>query len=102
MFAIGSVTKAFTAAAVLDLVAAGELALDDRAGDLVPGLRGPAADATVEQLLLHTSGLTGSHGEDHEPLDARTRRVPPSARLEQAFPPGPSSSTPTPATPCWR
>src|SRR5690606_20316260 len=63
VFAIGSVSKAFTAAAVFGLVDGGELALGDRAGDLVPGLGGPAAEATVEQLLLHTGGLTGSHGE---------------------------------------
>src|SRR5690606_17530783 len=58
VFAIGSVSKSFTAAAVLDLVEAGALALDDRAGELLPGLGGPAAETTVEQLLLHTSGLS--------------------------------------------
>jgi CubicO group peptidase (beta-lactamase class C family) len=86
VFAIGSVSKAFTAAAVLDLVAEGELALDARAGDLVPGLGGPAATATVEQLLLHTSGLTGSHGEDHEPL-AKDEAIAAIGSLEQE-PPG--------------
>jgi CubicO group peptidase (beta-lactamase class C family) len=69
VFAIGSVSKAMTAAAVLGLVDEGLLALDDRAGDLVPGLDGPVSDAEVEDLLLHTSGLAGSHGTDHEPLD---------------------------------
>lgn len=68
VYALGSVSKAMTAAAVLGLVDAGTLALDDRAGDLLPGLDGPAADATVQELLLHTSGLAGSHGSDHEPL----------------------------------
>jgi CubicO group peptidase (beta-lactamase class C family) len=87
VFAIGSVSKAFAAAAVLDLVDAGELALDDRAGDLVPGLGGPAAGATVEQLLLHTSGLTGSHGEDHEPL-SEEEAVAALGTLEQAAPGG--------------
>ena len=87
VFAIGSVSKAFTAAAVLDLVAAGDLALDDRAGDLVPGLGGPAADVTIEQLLLHTSGLTGSHGEDHEPL-SEEEAVAALGTLEQAAPGG--------------
>jgi CubicO group peptidase (beta-lactamase class C family) len=68
VFAIGSISKAFTAAAVLDLVDSGRFALDDRAGALLPGLAGPAAEATVEQLLLHTSGLEGAHGDDHRPL----------------------------------
>src|SRR5690606_33472981 len=87
VFAIGSVSKAFTAAAVFGLVDGGELALGDRAGDLVPGLGGPAAEATVEQLLLHTGGLTGSHGEDHVPL-GREEAVTALSELERAFAPG--------------
>ncbi|WP_205323740.1 serine hydrolase [Glycomyces sp. YM15] len=87
VFAIGSISKAFTAAAVVDLVDAGEFALDDRAGDLLPGLEGPAAGATVEQLLLHTSGLDGAHGEDHRPLD-REDAVAAVGGLRSAFEPG--------------
>jgi CubicO group peptidase (beta-lactamase class C family) len=87
VFSIGSVSKAFAAAAVLDLVDAGRLALSDRAGDLVPGLGGPAAGATVEQLLLHTSGLTGAHGEDHEPL-GHDEAVAAISGLELAIEPG--------------
>ncbi len=87
VFSIGSVTKAFTAAAVLDLVDQGELSLDDRAGDIVPGLDGPAAEATVQQLLLHTSGLTGAHGQDHVALD-RDAAIAAIGGLEQAFEPG--------------
>jgi CubicO group peptidase (beta-lactamase class C family) len=87
VFSIGSVSKAFTAAAVVDLAESGVLALDDRAGGLVPGLSGPVAEATVEQLLLHTSGLTGSHGSDHEPL-GRDEAVAAIGDLELAFAPG--------------
>ena len=87
VFSIGSVTKAFTAATVLDLVAEGRLSLDDRVGRLLPELTGPVADATVRQLLLHTSGLTGSHGEDHQPLD-RDAALAAIAGLELAFTPG--------------
>ena len=87
VFSIGSVTKAFTAAAIAELVDRGALSLDDRAGQLVPGLSGPAAAATVEQLLLHTSGLTGSHGADHEPL-ARDQAVEAIGGLEAASAPG--------------
>ncbi|WP_100444115.1 serine hydrolase domain-containing protein [Glycomyces xiaoerkulensis] len=87
VFAIGSVSKAFTAAAVFDLVDAGALALGDRAGDLLPGLGGPAAEATVEQLLLHTGGLAGAHGTDHEPL-GREEAVTALGALETAFEPG--------------
>ena len=72
VFSLGSVSKAVTAAAVFRLVDAGALALDDRAGDLVPGLAGPATDATVEQLLVHTSGLAGRARD--RPRTARPRR----------------------------
>ena len=68
VFSLGSITKAFTAAAIYHLVDDGRLALDDRAGALLPGLRGPVREATVRHLLLHTSGLNGTHGNDTEPL----------------------------------
>ncbi|GAA1671481.1 hypothetical protein GCM10009830_16870 [Glycomyces endophyticus] len=88
VFAIGSVSKGFTAAAILDLAQDGALALDDPAGALLPGLTGPAADATVEQLLVHTSGLEGDHGDgDHRPLD-RDRAVADLSALGSAFEPG--------------
>lgn len=87
VFAIGSVSKAFTAAAVLDLADAGALALDDSAGELLPDLGGPAAAVTVEQLLLHTGGLTGAVGADHQPL-TRAEAVAALSAAEPAFPPG--------------
>lgn len=87
VFSIGSVSKAFTAAAVLSLVDDQKLSLDDRAGDVLPGLAGAAADTTVEQLLLHTSGLTGTPGQDHEPLK-RDDAVDAISELDQEFEPG--------------
>lgn len=87
VFAIGSVSKAFTAAAVYALADDGKLAPTDRAGDLVPGLVGPAAGVTVEQLLVHTGGLTGGHGDDHQPL-GHDEAVAAIGGLSQAFPPG--------------
>ncbi|MFY1689946.1 serine hydrolase domain-containing protein [Plantactinospora sp. WMMB782] len=87
VFSIGSVTKAFTAASVFRLVDEGKLTLDTRVGDVLPELTGPAAGVTVRQLLLHTSGLTGSHGTDHEPLD-RAGALTAIGRLELAFAPG--------------
>jgi CubicO group peptidase (beta-lactamase class C family) len=87
VFSIGSVTKAFTAAGVLDLVAKGRLGLDDRVGPLLPELKGPVAGVTVRQLLLHTSGLTGSHGQDHRPL-SREAALAAISGLDLAFAPG--------------
>ncbi len=87
VFSIGSVTKAFTAASILKLVEDGKLGLDDTAGTLVPAIAGPVSGATVRQLLLHTSGLSGSIGNDHQPLD-RAAAIAAVNRLELAFPPG--------------
>jgi D-alanyl-D-alanine carboxypeptidase len=54
---IGSVTKTFVAAAILQLVEEGSLALDDRVRDHLPELRQVSRRITVRQLLDHTSGL---------------------------------------------
>ncbi len=57
---IGSVTKSFTATAVLEQVAAGSFSLDDTVARLVPQLADQfpeIADITVDQLLSMTSGL---------------------------------------------
>lgn len=87
VFAIGSVSKSVTAAGVLRLVADGRLTLDTRAGDVVDGLTGPVAGATVEQLLSHTSGILGDAGPDHQPLE-RDEAVAAISALPQTFAPG--------------
>jgi CubicO group peptidase (beta-lactamase class C family) len=87
VFSIGSVTKAFTAAATYHLVDDGRLSLDDRAGALLPALRGPVREATVRQLLLHTSGLNGTHAGDAEPL-SREAAVAAIGELELVARPG--------------
>jgi D-alanyl-D-alanine carboxypeptidase len=55
-FEIGSVSKQFTAAAVLQLADSGALSLDDRLARFVPSYR-YAADVTLRQMLAHTSGI---------------------------------------------
>jgi CubicO group peptidase (beta-lactamase class C family) len=57
IFEAGSVSKQFTAAAVLLLAADGKLALDDRVRKYVPELPEAAAAITIRQILSHTSGL---------------------------------------------
>jgi len=54
---IGSITKSFTAGAILALERTGRLALDDDVREHVPGA--PVGDraVTIEQLLTHTSGM---------------------------------------------
>ena len=57
---IGSVTKTMTAVAILQLVDAGSLSLDDTVAGIVPNVAEqfpPTADITVENLLSMTSGL---------------------------------------------
>lgn len=65
-FRIGSMTKAFTATAALQLVARGKLRLDRTVQSYVPDLL-PAEypPITVDNLLTYTSGLPGL-GIDHK------------------------------------
>ena len=56
-FRLASLSKAFTAAAVLLLVEDGRLALDDPASRVLAELPAYASDVTVRHLLTHTSGL---------------------------------------------
>ncbi len=54
-FAIGSVSKEFTAAAILVLADRGKLALDDTVSKYLPALT-TAKQITIRELLSHTSG----------------------------------------------
>ncbi|MFE1875671.1 serine hydrolase domain-containing protein [Streptomyces sp. NPDC059496] len=66
-FRIGSTTKAFTAALVLQLAAEGRLGLDDTMEQWLPGMvAGNGYDGraiTIRQLLNHTSGIF-NYGND--------------------------------------
>jgi D-alanyl-D-alanine carboxypeptidase len=57
VYRIGSVTKQFTAAAVLQLAQQGKLRLDDSIATHLAGLPAPWRRVTVRQLLNHTSGI---------------------------------------------
>jgi CubicO group peptidase (beta-lactamase class C family) len=57
VYAIGSITKSFTALATLQLVHEGRLRLDDTVSKLLPDYAGPGGAVTVRHLLDHTSGL---------------------------------------------
>jgi CubicO group peptidase (beta-lactamase class C family) len=61
LFAIGSTTKAFTAALLAMLVDEGKLTWDSRVADVLPGFRmyDPyvSSELTVRDLLVHRSGL---------------------------------------------
>ncbi len=57
IFRLGSVTKQFTAVAILMLVEQGKLSLDDDMIKFLPDYPAKTQRITVEQLLNHTSGI---------------------------------------------
>jgi CubicO group peptidase (beta-lactamase class C family) len=57
VYEVGSVTKQFTAAAILQLAEQGKLALDDGVARYVPSFVTPGRHITLRQLLTHTSGI---------------------------------------------
>jgi CubicO group peptidase (beta-lactamase class C family) len=54
---LASVSKPFTALAVMMLVQRGALHLDDPVSKYVEGLQNPVGSVTIRQLLSHTSGI---------------------------------------------
>jgi D-alanyl-D-alanine carboxypeptidase len=62
-YAVGSISKQFTAACVLLLQEDGKLSLDDPIAKYFPGLT-RAKDVTIRNILTHTSGY-----EDYAPQD---------------------------------
>lgn len=69
-FGLASLSKTFTAAAVLTCVRDGLLGVQDRVVDLLPDSRRPRtipSEVTVHHLLSHTSGI-GDYAEEDENL----------------------------------
>ncbi|MCP3804314.1 beta-lactamase family protein [Allokutzneria sp. A3M-2-11 16] len=90
LFQIGSITKLWTAALVMQLVDERVISLGDPVTEHLPDLRLPDDRVTVRQLLNHTSGLDGdvvtptTRGDDA--ISAYVETVVP--RLAQTMPPG--------------
>ena len=57
VFQIGSMTKQFTAAAILQLAEEGDLSLSSKLGDFIPDLPSGYSVLTIESVLNHTAGL---------------------------------------------
>jgi len=75
VFLLASITKPMTAAAVMALVDAGQLSLDDKVVKFFPAFTGEGRETiTVRHLLTHTGGLPDMLGDDemmrehHAPL----------------------------------
>ncbi len=76
---IGSVTKQFTATAVLKLVEQGKLKTSDRLSRFFAGLPADKQAITVHQLLTHTSGLKALPNADDFTL------IPPDVFFKKLF-----------------
>ena len=75
VFLLASITKPMTAAAVMTLVDAGKLSLDDKVTKFLPAFTGEGRDAiTIRHCLTHRSGLPDMLADDeilrekHAPL----------------------------------
>jgi len=77
VFDIASVSKQFTAAAVLALEMDGKLRVEDTLGRFFPGAPADKAVITLHQLLTHTSGMPDVLGAEYEPVgrDEMLRRA---------------------------
>ena len=72
VFDIGSITKQFTAAAILKLEMQGKLSVDDpitKYFDAVPEAR---RATTIHHLLTHSAAMPDSLGDDYEPMKRDT------------------------------
>jgi D-alanyl-D-alanine carboxypeptidase len=65
-YSIGSISKQFTAAAILMLAEEGKVSLDDPVGRFLPKLT-RANEVTIRQLLSHTSGYQDYWPQDYVP-----------------------------------
>ena len=93
-FLLGSVSKSFTAMAVMQLVEAGKVGLDTAISQYLAAFADrPSGAITIRQLLSHTSGYSTLQGNDsHSDLtageDELRRQVGRVARWTPAYEPG--------------
>lgn len=98
VFRLGSLTKQFTAAVILQLVAEGRLSLEDPISKFFPDYPRPGATATVRQLLNHTSGIQSYTDIPGFMTEANTNRAHSTAEMIALFRDLPS---PTPPGQAW-
>lgn len=92
IFLIASITKPIVTSAVARLIERGDLSLDDRVADLMPGFEASGKEGVqVRHLMTHTSGLPDqipenrAYREAHRPLSDFVART---CELPLAFDPG--------------
>lgn len=74
IFRIGSITKQFTAIAILQLVDKGQIELSDSIQKFIKGFHSKGKKITIENLLTHTSGI-----KPYEEIDVK---IPNAMRIE--------------------
>ena len=67
--AIGSITKQFTAACILELQEQGELKVSDPMSAYLVDVPADKSGITLHQLLTHSAGFPGAIGDDNEAID---------------------------------
>ncbi len=82
VFRIGSVTKQFTVAAILQLAEQGKLSLQDELTKFIPDYPTQGKRITVEQLLNHTSGIKSYTGMAAWDAEVQRRDFTPSALID--------------------
>ncbi len=87
VFTTGSITKQFTATAILVLQERGRLSVRDSLGEYIENVPDDKRGITLHQLLTHTAGFPGAIGDDRERV-GREEYVQRALATPLAFPPG--------------
>ncbi len=68
VFDMGSITKQFTAAAILKLSMQNKVSVQDKLSDYFDDVPDDKKNITIHQLLTHSSGLDAGVGEDYDSI----------------------------------
>ncbi|SPF02425.1 Penicillin-binding protein E [Streptomyces sp. MA5143a] len=82
-----SMTKSFTAVAIMRLRMAGKLRVSDRISEFVGQVPADKRAITIHHLLTHTSGLPEALGDDYDPV-SRQEMIDEAVTSELVAPPG--------------
>ncbi|WP_371573040.1 serine hydrolase domain-containing protein [Streptomyces sp. NBC_01314] len=87
VYDIMSMTKSFTAVAIMKLQMAGKLRVSDPISKFVGPVTADKRNITIHQLLTHTSGLPEALGDDYEPI-SRQEMIDGAVKSKLIAPPG--------------
>ena len=87
VYDVMSMTKQFTAAAILKLEMMGRLRVTDRIGRFLDGVPTDRRAITIHQLLTHTAGLVETLGDDYEHT-SRAAMISEALAADLRWPPG--------------